>query len=283
MQYGNVILYNLLYERDEIVPTGSLYDTLEYFMEIYEHNKDVKLLINLLPFNKRVPLEHVLSELQEIVFEKYDISNDDFLNNIELFDFRKVFIEHEFEKVLTLDLVSPKFMKQYMIRAKEILIVPELMDSEHTYLSKHNNVEYFAEMPFCHGTPYKMKMAFSKFRKQDQFLGNLYVNYPKGDWTRNDYASEIVNQFDMHMLTKGNKFYKNLHYHFSHYVYFKTLYWHDPHPRLFHECKFYEKPYWYYNESCGMDGSYYRFEDSIEEPLSSRELTKDDEIVQRMI
>lgn len=284
MHYDNVIIYSLVTDKNEIVPHGSLFDSLEYLMQIYEVNPSIKLLLFVLPYKhlSRPSEEKIRAELRDIVWNRYDVDMQ-FLDNIEFIDLRRVFFDYEFRKVLTLDLATPKFLKDFGIRANEVFIVPEWTTDEYFYQSNINDVTYFTEMPFCHcDVPYKMKFAFDKMRDFHNYAPYLYVNYPKYDWKFDADATKWVADHRMSPMTKGDKFYPDLHAQFHHYVYFKSPFWFDPHPRLFHECARYGKPFWYFNNNGVLDGSYYRHEDVQEEELSKRELTKDDEIVRRM-
>ncbi len=278
----NVIIFGACSVNNEIQLMGSLFDSIEYFVEIYKYNKDVHLLINIFPLTIPTNNLDIIRQIKELIVLKYNYTDLSFFDNIHSIRFKEIFLRTHFNKVAVFDLGSPKLFKQFILRCNEVYVVSELTDKEHFYESKFNKVLYFTEMPFCYSDiPYKIKMAFKHFRQYQTISDNLYINYPRAQPTQQ--VLDIVSQHNKPLLVKDNNSYFDLHRHFNEYIYFQSPYWFDTHPRLFHECKFYDKPYHYYNFDNVKDGSYYRYHDSLTEQLSSRELTRDDEIVMRMI
>jgi len=306
----NIIIFGLVFDcAHNIIPMGSLYDSIEYFLEIREQNPDVQLLFYIIPTSKlffqsldknkqhvgnsyvdfsipAITLLTIKDQLRNIIDGKYLIDDYSFMDNIHLIELTKLFLRNNPNKILTLDLSTPRKFKMFLARAQtEVLIVPEWTKNEYYYQSKINNVNYYTEMPFCKcDVPYKMKFAFKRLRSIPKELPNkLYINYPQMSFPFTDpQINGIINNYNKEVLIKEGNFFFDLHERFNEYIYFQSVKWFDPHPKLFHECKFYGKPYHYYNLNNVKDGSYYRYRDSLTESISERELTKDDVIVQKM-
>jgi len=282
----NIILFGLVLDAESnITPMGSLYDALEYFMFIYKHNKDVHLIFNIIKINryvKDVKIESIKNEIVKIINGKYDISDYSFMGNVHVLNLKDLFFKNKPNIVMTVDLTMPFGFKNFMCRAKEVIIIPEYTTSMYYYKSKKNKVTYFTEMSFCYSdVPYKMKIDFESHKKIDKFDNKLYVNYPKYDAKNRPEVLDFACDIGKELLIKEDRYFYDLHERFDEYVYFQSDRWFDPHPRLFHECKLYNKPYHY--KSIGVkDGSYYRYKDSLAENLSDRQLTKDDIIVKMM-
>lgn len=309
----NVIIFGLVFDsKHDIVPMGSLYDSLEYFMKIYENNNDIRLLFYIIPtgglfdqvmFRKKqhgvkpvdyvdfkvshINIDLIKKQLLNIIDGKYIIDDYFFMDNIHLITLTKFFIRNNPNKILTIDLSTPRKFKLFLARAKtEILIIPEWTDPvEYFYQSEVNKVTYYTEMPFCHcDVPYRMKFDFERYKPLDDDIPEkIYINYPKMTYPYdNERVNTVISNFGKEVLIKEDQFLYDLHNHFYEYVYFQSDKWFDPHPKLFHECKYYNKPYYYYNWKHVKDGSYYRYRSSLTDNLSDLQLTKDDIIVKRM-
>lgn len=291
----NAIIFGLVIDmNDNIVPMGSLYDSLEYLMKIYETNKDIHLIFHLLSREGRRShdflmnsnannLEKIKDKIRLILDGKYLIDDYGFIDNIHIVDLKKLFWNNHLNKILTIDLSTPRNFKRFIARANEIFIIPELTKPTHFYQSKVNKVTYFTEMPFCHcDVEYKMKFDFDRLKPIDSFQEKLYVNYPKLNINDDQRILNEIQKINKPLLIKENQFLYDLHNHFDEYVYFQSNAWFDPHPKLFHECKYYNKPYHYFNWRGVKDGAYYRYYDSLTENLNDRQINKDDIIVQRM-
>ncbi|MCK5767290.1 MAG: hypothetical protein KAH35_02805 [Candidatus Atribacteria bacterium] len=256
----NAIIFGLvLYGNASVVPMGSLYDAIEYFLTIYESNKDIKLLFHLVPqsgyidynsiYKHLTPkFDYILKQIRDIIDSRYYVSDFCFFDNIYIVNLVDLFLGSSLNKILTVDLTTPKKFKENFARAKEIFIIPELTKSEYFYQSKRNKVTYFTEMPFCHcDVPYKMKFDFERCKPIDTFDEKLYVNYPRNNPYKDVKVSSEIDKFNKDVMIKEDKFHYNLHPLFDEDVYFQSTMWFDPHPKLFHECKFYGKPYHYFN------------------------------------
>jgi len=290
----NALIFSLCHFGEDIKLMGSLFDAIEYFLIIQQFNKDFKILLS--PFyvgaykqefkrNSNLSLnDHLLSEVFKIINARYIIDDPSCFDNIEIIDLNKLILTHDFNKVLLLDMATPKKLKKSFIRAKEVHIITELTTEEYFYTSKHNKVVYHTEMPFCYSDiPYTIKFAFDLYKPINKFKESLYVNYPKKDPLKEEQIKELVLSFNKPLFSKNyqENFY-NLHELFNEYVYIKSDAWFDTHPRLFHECKFYGKPFYYHNFLNVKDGSYYRYYAAKEESWKDRNLDKNDTIVKIM-
>jgi len=291
----NVVIFGLVIDHKcNVIPMGSLYDSIEYFLKIYETNKDIKLLFHLIPNTGFVDrgstykrfvssFDFILKQVRDIIEGKYYISDFLFFDNIHIVDIKHLFMNNRLNKILTIDLTSPQLFKSFIARSREVYIIPEWTKREYFYQSKRNNVTYYTEMPFCYcDVPYRMKFDFDRYKPIDKYENKLYVNYPKLNPFDELKIKNEIDKFDKDVLVKEDQFFYDLHLHFNEYVYFQSVKWFDPHPKLFHECKFYNKPYHYFNFNNVKDGSYYRYKWSLTDKLSDLQLTKDDIIVKIM-
>lgn len=276
----NVVLMVIFPKNGSLMPMGCLYNAIEYFIEIYRHNPDIHLVL----YKSHRFTASVTKIIRDIIEFRYDISDYSFMDNVVVVDNLTILLLHnKFNKILSMCSSTHKAFKVSPVRANKVIIIPGYTDKEHYYQSDTIDVKYYSEMPFCkHDVPYKMKMLFNSFRSFESYENNLYVNHPYSDISKNKYAMRVLESFDKPRLVKNDKFIYDLHRHFNEYVYIKSDVWFDPSPRLFHESKFYGKPYHYFNE-CGVkDGSWYRYYGSLDENISDRDLSGDDEIVQLM-
>jgi hypothetical protein len=292
----NAVIFgiSLTPENLEIVPMGSLYDSLEYFMKIYETNKDVQLLFHLSihyvgnrEIFKRLngKFDFLYEQLKKIIDGKYDIDDYSFFDNIHFIDIKELFWNNNLNKILTIDLMTPRLFKEIFARAKsEILIISELTSDSYFYRSKANKVTYYTEMPFCYcDVPYRIKFDFEKWKPISHFDNKLYVNYPKKNPLQEPKILIELNKFKKEILVKENQFLYDLHAHFNEYVYFQSDKWFDTHPKLFHESKFYNKPYHYFNWKNVKDGAYYRYKWSLDDNLKDLQLDNNDIIIKKMM
>lgn len=159
---------------------------------------------------------------------------------------------------------------------------------------------------FMVGTPYYQKINFSIFKKYDSFENNAFITFvSKGiiDYkilveeifplikTKNkllislkedqykQLSQEYKNDNKLEFLLKHPKDFHSL---FDTYIYYHAGYF-DPHPRLFHECIFYNKKIIYINKENIKDGGYFRYKDAMENGLKNVWLDENDEIVKEII
>jgi len=290
----NAIIFgmSLTPQTYDIVPMGSLYDSLEYFMKIYETNKDVQLLFHITIHYDGITnifkqmngnFESLYKQLKKIIDGKYYVDDYSFFDNIHFVDLKHLFVNNQLNKILTIDLLTPSIFKKFIARGKEILIIPEWTYPKYFYQSNVNKVTYYTEMPFCYcDVQYRMKFDFERLKPVDSFANKLYINYPYRDWKESALIMNKVEEIKKPLLIKEEQFLYDLHFHFDEYMYFQSSSWFDPHPKLFHECKFYNKPYHYFNWKNVKDGAYYRYYMSLEDNLKELQLDKNDIIIRKM-
>jgi hypothetical protein len=258
----------------EIV-TGALIDTFEYFLQIYELNKEFKLfLLNC----DEITYERFI----HIIRDRYNLTGvEDFERNIVRIPLGH-FLRFKFKKVLALDFVTVNKTRG-ILQADEVIIICESFSTNKEYVYNKNlyNATYYAEMPFEYkDKEYRMKFLFNRFKPLKEVKEGIYVNSPFNI----DYS--FLKNLDLPkkpIIYKERLHLEKMFEQFDTYLYYHANKWFDPHPRLFHECFFYGKEIMYFNNYEIKDGSYYRYKDLLENGLEKRILSKDDEIVQLFI
>lgn len=159
---------------------------------------------------------------------------------------------------------------------------------------------------FLTGKPYLQKIYFDIFKKYDYYENNAFITFvSKGIIEYDEFSKQIIplvedKDYILISLTKEQeknidiryKDYKkilfltdhpeNFHQLFDTYIYYHTGYF-DPHPRMFHECIFYNKKIIYINNENVKDGGYYRYNDAIKNGLKNHSMSIKDDIIQRVI
>ena len=125
-----------------------------------------------------------------------------------------------------------------------------------------------------------MKFMFDRYKALNKVDNAIYMNSPHND---NYDFIESLPLPDKPVIYKSRTHKKNLFEQFDTYVYYHANTWFDPHPRLFIECKYYDKEILYFNPDNIIDGSHYRYEDIQKNGVNNRTLTKNDEIVRQLI
>jgi hypothetical protein len=253
---------------------GSLIDTLEYYQFFRERSDEVYLL-----FVTNLPKDKLFHFVKNIVDNKYTRFQFDHVVFESIFEFQ-IRLARQFKYLITLEYTTLENFK-HMLNAKNIIIVSE--NTSQKYFLKRPNVTYYTEMPFCYkDIDYKIKLYFDIYKKIDNFKDKLYVNYPKGNIEEViDIAKKYSN--DKEILDKESNHNANIHEEFSEYLYIKSPYWFDTHPRLFLECEYYHKPYYYVNELNIKDGSWYRYYEIKERGIQDHILDENDEIFRTII
>lgn len=129
---------------------------------------------------------------------------------------------------------------------------------------------------FLVGTPYKQKINFKIFKKYDTFENNAFLTCVSKGLISEDELNEVLKLIKPEQklivsLQRDQKITndrviclyehpKDFHALFNTYVYYHTGYF-DPHPRLFHECYFYNKEIIYINKNNIKDGGYFRYKE----------------------
>jgi len=269
MKIQNSLLY-YIYHNFHLV--GSLIDAIEYFLVIFEQNKDFKLIfIN--------STNDDLNKIFSIIEDRYNLTGiENYRNNILSYSKSQI-LRTQFDQVLTIDYSVIKETKGLICTKKIISIVEKHTENPNfMYNKKLYNVDYYGEMPFEYRDyPYRMKMLFSRYKPLKEVRDAIYINSP----SNKDFSFiSTLNLPNKPILKKSRTTHKNnLFEFFTLYVYYHANTWFDPHPRLFQECYFYGKDILYFNKHNIIDGSYYRYNDLLENGLKDRYLDQNDEIV----
>lgn len=249
----------------------------EYFLAAYEHNKDMKLvLIN--------ATKATLKKFINIIKDRYILDGiEDFEDNIIRINKSKL-IRMRFDTVLVLDYNTIGHTLG-LLAADKIIVISEKYTDKYFYRKDIYNVTYYGEMPFHYrDEEYRMKCLFDRFKPLRKVKVGTYINSPRNDDDPVDFLSLSLLNTSLPVIRKSKtKHEKNLFEQFTTYIYYHANKWFDPHPRLFLECKFYDKEIIYINPSDVRDGSYYRYKDIQKNGLRDRTLNKNDEIIRRLI
>jgi hypothetical protein len=256
--------------------TGSVINIAEYFLQGYENNQNLKLVI--------------LNGTNEIKRKFLNIIRDRYiLKGIEGFESniinikRSSIIKEKFDTVLIVDYNTIR-QTRGVLNTKKIIVISEKYTEipDYFYNKSLYNVTYYGEMPFHYkDVDYKMKCLFNRFKPIVNEQVGTYINSPKNK--NFDFLSNIKNLPQPFIIKSKIKPEEKLFEKFSHFLYYHANKWFDPHPRLFLECKFYKKKITYINKYNIKDGSYYRYKDIQENGLKNRTLSKNDEIIRQLI
>jgi hypothetical protein len=265
----------IFYEYNMFI-TGSTMNMFEYFLCAYEHNKDIKLVL----INASKP---TIKKFIDIIKNRYVLDGiEDFENNIIQTTKGKI-LRMKFDTVLVIDYNTIKETRG-LLRAEKIIVISEKHTESYFYNKALYNVTYYGEMPFHYkDCEYRMKLLFDRYKKLGDVKKGTYVNSPRND----DFS--FLNDLQMPHLSlpfifKSKTNHKeNLFEQFDNYLYYHANTWFDPHPRLFLECRYYNKPITYVNPYKIKDGSWYRYEDLLSRGLYDRTLNKNDEIIGQLI
>lgn len=268
----NVVLF-YIYKPLEI--TGSTINAIEYFLAIFEHNQDIKLVL----VNGDEVARDMFINLAE---SRYDIDDLDYKDSIICLSKIKM-ARLIFDKVLVLDFETIKETRD-LLHVKELIVIQEKhTDKEKYTFDKINSkkITLYGEMPWqVKDIQYRMKMLFHRFKMLKKVEEAIYVNSPRNS----DYSFlKNLNLPDKPIIHKSRIHLDNMFEYFDIYLYYHANTWFDPHPRLFHECLFYNKTIIYENPNRIPDGSFYRYLDIQERGLQGRILNKNDEVVKRFI
>lgn len=271
----------LFYVVPQFRLTGSMINAIEYFLKGFEHNPELKLYL----MNGTKPFRR---KLMKLIFEKYEMEGfSHAMHNIECLK-RSDLPSKKFDTVLIVDYVTIGEVKG-IIRAKKILIISEkYLDMPEYFLSKSlYNVTYYGEMPFHYKDhEYRMKCLFSRYKPLKNIQKGTYVNSPRNDnliYDVLDIGKKYIHLPTPFIFKSKTDPEENLFEKFTDYLYYHADKWFDPHPRLFLECRYYNKIITYHNPLKIKDGSWYRYHDLLEHGLNQRGLSKDDKIIRQLI
>ena len=258
--------------------TGSLINAFEYFLCAYEFNKDIKLILC-------EHTEEAVIRYFNIVDNRYDLSGiEDYKKNVILTKRPMELYRMKLDTVLVLDFWTIHRIRGFISPPKLIVISEKKTEDPRYFFKKelYKDLTYYGEMPFHYrDKKYRMKMLFDRYKPLKKVESGIYVNSPLND----DYSFlDTLDLPDKPIIKKTHGDHlDNMYEHFDTYLYYHANKWFDPHPRLFVECTFYGKDIIYHNIHNIKDGSYYRYNDVIKNGISSRTLSRKDEIIECMI
>jgi len=255
--------------------TGSVINLFEYFLAIYEHNKEAEIIFidgNVMD----------TKELIKIVYDRYDVDDlKGFENNIRIVSRYKLMAE-QFKNVLILDYGTINKTRGF-ISPENLVVISEKHTDEPDFFFRKDlyNVTYYGEMPFHYrDREYRMKFLFDRYKKLKSVDDAIFLTSPHN----HDFSFiKDIKLPDKPIIYKTRNHRENLFEKFNTYVYYHADTWFDPHPRLFVESKFYNKDIIYFNIPKIIDGSYYRYNDVLENGIKDRNMTKNDEVIGQLI
>ena len=262
-----VIFYNWLNNIN-----GALIDAFEYYISILEKTPVHFLIINRI--NKKI--DNIIQAFEN----RYDLDDINWKENIITISLPKL-IRFSFQTSLVVD-YSTIFKTKGLLRSDRIIVISDYHtdDKDHMYDKLKQNVEYYGEMPFVYKDyDYNMKFLFHRFKKLKSVKNNIYINSPFNE--DKSFVKDL--KLNKDVIFKSPYHLDNLFEQFDTYLYYHANKWFDPHPRLFHECHFYNKRIIYINNYGVLDGGYYRYMDLMKNGLNNRYLTEDDEIVKEFL
>lgn len=262
---------------------GGVLDFIEFYLCMLEQNSDVKMLI--INYN-----QGFRKALTELIYDRYDVSGLDFEKNIIGIDCRDL-LRIKFNRLLVHDygtIYKVRGLVNIINNESKIFVVSELHTDNPKYvidksLYPEDCVVYYGEMPFVYkDVHYNHKFLFSRYKPLQRVDSAIFLHSPNS----NDYG--FIKNYksifgNRRIVFKTSKHKNNLFELFDTFVYFHADKWFDPRPRLMHECFFYGKEIVYINEPGCVDGSHFRYNDLMNNGISNRYLTKDDEIVREFI
>jgi hypothetical protein len=211
---------------------------------------------------------------------RYDLDDLKWKDNIITITLPKL-IHLSFKNSLVVDYSTINKTKG-LLRSEKIIVLSDFHTDkkEFMYDKEKQNVIYYGEMPFVYkDISYNMKFLFNRFKKLKVVKNNIYVNSPF-----NKDRSFIKNlNLNRNVIFKSISHLDNMFEQFDTYIYYHANKWFDPHPRLFHECFFYDKEIKYINDHGVLDGGYYRWVDLKKNGLKNRYLNENDEVVKEFL
>jgi len=263
----------LFYSFANPMINGSLINAFEYYLAIYEHNRDFKLIL----LNTKEETRQLFISMIEERYQLDDLKG--YEKNIVCFSLNDL-IKRHFNKVLVVDYSTINKTKG-LVNSDRIIVISDdrTTDLKYLYSKKVSHVIYCGEMPFQYkDVSYRMKMLFDRYKPVGSKKAT-YIHSPKNN--DRSFINDI-NLPDQPVIFREPGHLKNLFSQFDTFVYYHAHTWFDPTPRLMHECYFYYKKIIYINNFELKDGSWFRFNDLLESGLTDRTLNINDPIVKEM-
>lgn len=130
---------------------------------------------------------------------------------------------------------------------------------------------------FYYDIKYKGKFLFNRYKEIKECKNKTFINLI------GNYNNLIKHIKETDYIIKTNRHTKNIYSEFNKYVYISDGSIFDCHPRMFHECFFYNKKIEYMNIGNTRDGAYYRYNDLMENKLIDRILDENDPIIKTFL
>lgn len=270
------LIFNMFGSTEYV--TGSLIDAFDYFLILKRVNKDIKFIT----YSKILTKNKIIEHYKKLIKDRYESIDDQnlIIDNLIVSKNRNELLTTKFDKVLLLDYGTMKDIKN-ILQANKIIIISEAYTDNKEYFidPQLKNVIYYGEMDFEYrDINYRMKIPFNLYKKLNTVDDKIFINSPKNPYLEN--LKDVLNIDWKKAFFKLPKHKENLFESFNHFIYYHNNTYFDPHPRLFLECKWYNKTMEYHNPHKIKDGSWYRWNDLQENGLLDRELTEDDEVIQ---
>lgn len=242
---------------------GTLFDAFEYFICLLENYVDVKLI---------VIGDSRFSSFFEIFEEKYNIDDIKWKDKIVLLKSKADLLKYKFKNLLLIDYTTIDYCYDVLTYDKLSIITNKIQ-------TKIKNASYYTELydTFYFDFKYKGKFLFNRYKEIKKCKRNTFVNLLGN---KNDLIKHINKK---EYILKSNRHVKNIYSEFDEYVYISDGSIFDCHPRMFHECYFYNKKIEYINLGNSKDGAYYRYNDLCENGLKDRILDSNDSIIKTFL
>lgn len=256
---------------DSFDMNGSVINAIEYFLYLYEVDRSVMLiLINGTGLH--------INFICDLIDQRYDVSGiGGYVDNIVAMSLSELVLS-----VFDISLISNAMtMKRVrgVIRSSRIVVISDRKTHDLVYTLDKGfyNVVYYGEMPFEYrDVVYKMKFLFHRYKPLGEVEDATYVSTHIKDA---GYINKVLGGNTNHIIRRSSTNVGNFMSKFSRMTYIVSPERCDPSPRSFIECKFYGKPVEYINPQGIRDGSWYRYQDYLNEPIEDRYFSLDDPIV----
>lgn len=241
---------------------GTLFDVIEYYLCLLEQHVDIKLIII---------GDSRFTDFYKIFEEKYYLKDLNWKANIIFLKSKSELIKYKFSQLLLFDYTTIDY-------CYDVLFYDEVYVITNKINRKLKKSIYFTELwnDFYYDRKYIGKFLFSRYKNIEKFENNTFINFlADKKWNRIFYFENLI--------VKSNRHEDGLFEKFDRYVYITDGSIFDCHPRMFHECYFYNKKIEYININNVRDGAYYRYNDLYKNGLCNRYLNKEDDIIKMFL
>lgn len=265
----------LLYNQGTNTVNGAIINMFEYFLAAYEYNKDIYFYLLNSPVSNK---DYYINMIKD----RYYLEGLEGFEDHIIVANRNILLRKKFDVVLSHSSRTVNRTKGLITTKKLMVIADQFLDNPNYFYAKNlYDVTYYGEMPYHYkDIEYKYKMLFDRYKKIESPEDNIFVHSP-GNRDRS-FLNEIPLP-DKPIVFRRYGHSPNLFSQYTTFLYYHAHKWFDPSPRMMHESYFYGKDIIYINKWDLKDGSYFRYHDLMENGLKDRVLSKDDEIIRRLI